>query len=190
MFFSSLYTCFTTFSPFRKLNAHRFPMWASLAWDYLTIMATSISSERAFSSASIAITKGCNRLKGDIIKALQALKCAFRNNLFFYNIGPSSTTEDVKNHTVLRLFSFFLLFDTPHGYLILPYMGSSSITIIFLLNTRDGYISLQHPSDTSSFLHIQPLMHYPPSIVTLIHRHLITSPSSTTRTINYGPLCL
>ncbi|KDQ50976.1 hypothetical protein JAAARDRAFT_104503, partial [Jaapia argillacea MUCL 33604] len=55
-------------------NAHRFPTWASLVADYLAIMATSVSSERAFSSAGITITKRRNRLKGDIVEALQALK--------------------------------------------------------------------------------------------------------------------
>ncbi|KDQ61786.1 hypothetical protein JAAARDRAFT_104957, partial [Jaapia argillacea MUCL 33604] len=55
-------------------NAHWFLTWASLAWDYLAIMATSVSSERAFSSASITITKRRNRLKGGIVEALQALK--------------------------------------------------------------------------------------------------------------------
>ncbi|KZT08270.1 uncharacterized protein LAESUDRAFT_618033, partial [Laetiporus sulphureus 93-53] len=63
------------------LNAHRFPIWASLARDYLAIMATSVSSEWAFSSAGITITKRRNRLKGDIVEALQALKCAYRKNL-------------------------------------------------------------------------------------------------------------
>ncbi|KZT06852.1 hATC-domain-containing protein, partial [Laetiporus sulphureus 93-53] len=75
------------------LNAHCFPIWASLARDYLAIMATSVSSERAFSSAGITITKRRNRLKGDIVEALQALKCAYHKNLFFHDVGPSSFTE-------------------------------------------------------------------------------------------------
>ncbi|KDQ48915.1 hypothetical protein JAAARDRAFT_144238 [Jaapia argillacea MUCL 33604] len=76
------------------LNAHRFPTWASLTCDYLAIMATSVSSERAFSSAGITITKHRNRLKGDIVEALQALKCAYRRDLFFHDIGPSALTEE------------------------------------------------------------------------------------------------
>ncbi|TFY55616.1 hypothetical protein EVJ58_g8133 [Rhodofomes roseus] len=75
-------------------NAHRFPTWASLARDYLAIMATSVSSERAFSSAGITITKRRNRLKGDVAEALQALKCAFKKALFLYDVGPSSATEE------------------------------------------------------------------------------------------------
>ncbi|EMD32067.1 hypothetical protein CERSUDRAFT_27740, partial [Gelatoporia subvermispora B] len=64
-----------------QLNGHHFPVWASLARDYLAVLATSVSSERAFSSAGITITKRRNRLKGDIVEALQVLKSAFRNNL-------------------------------------------------------------------------------------------------------------
>ncbi|EPQ59871.1 hypothetical protein GLOTRDRAFT_23951, partial [Gloeophyllum trabeum ATCC 11539] len=55
-------------------NAHRFPTWAALARDYLAVMATSVSSERTFSSAGITITKHRNRLKGDIVEAFQVLK--------------------------------------------------------------------------------------------------------------------
>lgn len=56
-------------------------------------MATSVSSERAFSSAGITITKRRNRLKGDIVEALQVLKSAFRQDLFLRDVGPSSVTE-------------------------------------------------------------------------------------------------
>ena len=40
-----------------SLNTARYPMWSSLAQDYLSIMATSVSSEHAFSSSTITITK-------------------------------------------------------------------------------------------------------------------------------------
>ena len=43
-----------------KLNAPRYPTWASLARDYLAVMASSVSSERAFSSAEITISKHHN----------------------------------------------------------------------------------------------------------------------------------
>ncbi|EMD39511.1 hypothetical protein CERSUDRAFT_131909, partial [Gelatoporia subvermispora B] len=56
-------------------------------------MATSVSSERAFSSAGITITKRRNRLKGDIVEALQLLKSALRKSLFLFECGPSSATE-------------------------------------------------------------------------------------------------
>jgi len=59
------------------LNAARYSMWSSLAQDYLLIMATSVSSERTFSSSTITIIKRRNHLTGDIVKALQCLKCFF-----------------------------------------------------------------------------------------------------------------
>ena len=46
-------------------------------------MASSVSSERAFSSAGITISKHRNHLKGDIVEALQCLKCMIRKNLIF-----------------------------------------------------------------------------------------------------------
>jgi hypothetical protein len=70
-------------------------VWASLAQDYLSIMASSVSSEQAFSSAGITISKRRNRLKSDIVEALQFLKCAIRTDLLFREPDPSSRTEDV-----------------------------------------------------------------------------------------------
>jgi hAT family C-terminal dimerisation region len=57
-------------------------------------MASSISSERAFSQGGITISKCCNRLKGDIVEALQCIKCAIRYDLLFRETGPSSLDED------------------------------------------------------------------------------------------------
>ncbi|KAG6807282.1 hypothetical protein H0H92_008100 [Tricholoma furcatifolium] len=71
-------------------NARYHPVWASLARDYLSIMATSVSSERAFSHGGLTITKHRNRLKGDIVEALQSLKCAVRHDLLFKEPGPST----------------------------------------------------------------------------------------------------
>ncbi|KIK92387.1 hypothetical protein PAXRUDRAFT_128101, partial [Paxillus rubicundulus Ve08.2h10] len=51
-----------------------YPVWASLAWNYLSIMAPSVSSECAFSEAALTITKCCNCLKGDIVEAIQVLR--------------------------------------------------------------------------------------------------------------------
>jgi hypothetical protein len=59
-----------------QINAQRYPIWASLAWDYLAIMSSSVSSERAFSQGGITITKQHNWLKANIMEALQCLKCA------------------------------------------------------------------------------------------------------------------
>ena len=44
-------------------------------------MASSVASERAFSSAGITISKRRNRLDGDIVEALQCLKSLNNNNL-------------------------------------------------------------------------------------------------------------
>jgi hypothetical protein len=46
-------------------------------------MSSSVSSERAFSSAGITISKRRNRLGADIVEALQVLKCLIKRNLIF-----------------------------------------------------------------------------------------------------------
>jgi hypothetical protein len=46
-------------------------------------MASSVSSERAFSAAGITISKRRSRLKADIVEALQFLKCLYRRDLIF-----------------------------------------------------------------------------------------------------------
>jgi hAT family C-terminal dimerisation region len=56
--------------------AHRCPVWASLAHDYLAIMASSGSSKWAFSQGGIMVSKRRSRLKGDIVEALQVYKCS------------------------------------------------------------------------------------------------------------------
>lgn len=71
----------------------RHPVWASLARDYLSIMASSVSSERAFSQGGITISKRRNRLKGDIVEALQCLKCSLRHDLLFREAAPTSLSE-------------------------------------------------------------------------------------------------
>jgi hypothetical protein len=78
-----------------QLNSHRYPVWASLARDYLAIMASSVSSERAFSSAGITITKRRNRLKGDIVEALQFVKCAMKGDLLFRDEVVPLTEEEL-----------------------------------------------------------------------------------------------
>ncbi|KIK47782.1 hypothetical protein CY34DRAFT_8650 [Suillus luteus UH-Slu-Lm8-n1] len=75
------------------INAQRYPIWASLARDYLAIMSSSVFSEWAFSQGGITITKQRNRLKADIIEALQCVKCALRQDLLFQEPAPSSLVE-------------------------------------------------------------------------------------------------
>ncbi|KAL1949584.1 hypothetical protein VTO73DRAFT_8465 [Trametes versicolor] len=79
-------------------NAHRYPVWASLARDYLSIMASSVSSERAFSSAGITISKRRNRLKADIVEALQCMKSMYHHDILFRDL-PSSLTEPDLDHS-------------------------------------------------------------------------------------------
>jgi hypothetical protein len=56
-------------------------------------MGSSVSSERAFSAAGQTITKRRNRLKGDIVEALQTLKSAYRQDLLVHEPEPSSALE-------------------------------------------------------------------------------------------------
>jgi hypothetical protein len=79
----------------RQINAHRYPVWASLARDYLAIMSSSVSSERAFSSAGITISKRRNHLKGDIVEALQCLKCMLHKNLIFRQDPSISVVDEI-----------------------------------------------------------------------------------------------
>jgi hypothetical protein len=58
-------------------------------------MASSVSSERAFSQGGITVSKRRNHLKGDIVEALQCVKCSIRHDLLFREPGPSSSTEEL-----------------------------------------------------------------------------------------------
>ncbi len=55
-------------------------------------MASSVSSERAFSAAGMTITKRRNRLKADIVEALQFLKWANGRKDFFAD-NPTVDSE-------------------------------------------------------------------------------------------------
>ena len=55
-------------------------------------MASLVSSEHAFSSAGITISKRQNRLKADIVEALQGLKCMIRHDILFRE-HPSIRSE-------------------------------------------------------------------------------------------------
>ena len=49
-------------------------------------MASSVSSERAFSAAGITISKRRNRLKGDIVEAIECIKCLLHQDLLFREV--------------------------------------------------------------------------------------------------------
>lgn len=56
-------------------------------------MASSVSSECSFSSAGITISKRHNRLKGDVVEALQCLKCLYHNELIFHDVLTYAEVE-------------------------------------------------------------------------------------------------
>jgi len=56
-------------------------------------MGSSVSSERAFSSAGITISKRRNRLKNDIVEALQFRKAMLRSEILFREL-PSTILEE------------------------------------------------------------------------------------------------
>jgi hypothetical protein len=56
-------------------------------------MASSVSSERAFSSAGLTISKRRNRLKGDIVEALQCLKSMYHNDIIFRKVAAATEEE-------------------------------------------------------------------------------------------------
>ncbi|EPQ52013.1 hypothetical protein GLOTRDRAFT_27069, partial [Gloeophyllum trabeum ATCC 11539] len=84
----------TTITTWWGLNQARYPVWASLARNYLPVMASSVSSEWAFSGAGITLTKRRNRLKADIVEVLQGLKCAMRHDLLIRPSGPTLALEE------------------------------------------------------------------------------------------------
>ena len=81
-----------TLSYMFKVYGGRYPTWQSLARDYLAVMASSVSSERAFSSAGITICKRRNCLDGDIVKALQCLKMLIHQDLM--SRGMTTVAEE------------------------------------------------------------------------------------------------
>ena len=60
-------------------------------------MASSMSSEHAFLSAGITLSKHRNCLKADIVEALQFLKCAFNSNLIFHESSTAEEEEETES---------------------------------------------------------------------------------------------
>jgi hypothetical protein len=73
-------------------------MWQSLACNYLAIMASSVSSEWAFSLASITICKRHNCLDADIVEALQCLKSLIHQDLMAWDIVSIADEEQDLNY--------------------------------------------------------------------------------------------
>lgn len=57
------------------------------------MVLSSVSSEQAFSQGGITFSKRWNRLKGNLVEALQCLKCSLRHDFLFHDPGPSSIVE-------------------------------------------------------------------------------------------------
>ena len=57
-------------------------------------MASSVSSERAFSSAGITISKGRNRLNADIVEVLQGLKSFIQQDLMVRDVLGQSVADE------------------------------------------------------------------------------------------------
>ncbi|THU76133.1 hypothetical protein K435DRAFT_646225 [Dendrothele bispora CBS 962.96] len=79
------------------MNEEMYPTWASLSHDYPAINIISSVSERTFSSASITISKCCNRLKLDIFEALQFLKCMIHKNIIFQELLVSTLEDETES---------------------------------------------------------------------------------------------
>jgi hypothetical protein len=56
-------------------------------------MFSSVSSKHTFLQGGITISNYCSCLKGDIVEALQCLKCAIRHELLFQEPAPSLLLE-------------------------------------------------------------------------------------------------
>ncbi|KAJ6550367.1 ribonuclease H-like domain-containing protein, partial [Mycena sp. CBHHK59/15] len=113
-------------------NYPRYPVWGSLARDYLAIMASSVSSERVFSSAGITISKRRNRLKGDIVEALQCLKCFICKDLLFrepviFKEGEDDEVEAGEGIGASKQQTSWdiLIDDDPDNYELLPALPST-----------------------------------------------------------------
>jgi hypothetical protein len=64
-----------------KANQLIFPNLASIAKDYLSIMATSVPCEQLFSLAGLTVTKTRNSLDNNTVRAVLCLKSWFTENL-------------------------------------------------------------------------------------------------------------
>ena len=65
-------------------------------------MASSVSSERAFSSAGITLSKRRNRLQGDIVEALQFMKCLYNQDLIFREVCTMAEEEVILDDEALK----------------------------------------------------------------------------------------
>ena len=66
-------------------------------------MSSSVSSEHAFSQGGITISKHHSCLKGDVVEALQCIKCTIRHNLLLrepamsFIVEAEETNQELEN---------------------------------------------------------------------------------------------
>jgi hypothetical protein len=88
------------------MNETTFPTLFRIAMDFLPIQATSVPSERIFSSSSETDTKKRNRIHPLLMEALQMLKCGLKNSRLDFTQGlktPESTLCEEEQDVVHRL---------------------------------------------------------------------------------------
>jgi hypothetical protein len=76
------------------IHGQRYPTWRSLARDYLAIMASSVSCESTFSATGITTSKRRDRVKGDIVEALQCLRSSVHQDLSFHDVINAAQEEE------------------------------------------------------------------------------------------------
>ncbi len=64
-----------------QVHTKEYPIISNMAWDYLTIQATSVASEQAFSVAGNVISKTRNRLLPETARACLCMKSWITNKL-------------------------------------------------------------------------------------------------------------
>ncbi|SJL04257.1 uncharacterized protein ARMOST_07632 [Armillaria ostoyae] len=85
------------------LNSQRLPVWAAIARDYIPIMASSVSSERVVSGGGVTIRKLRNRLRADVVEALQMLKFVLRNDTTEEALEDEQALEEEATKTLAML---------------------------------------------------------------------------------------
>jgi hypothetical protein len=79
-----------------QANGHMYPTWFSMVMDYLPIQASSVPSERVFSSAAETDTKWCNRMGPVLMEALQMLKFHYKKQRLNFTTGYMFKEEDLE----------------------------------------------------------------------------------------------
>jgi hypothetical protein len=89
----------------RQSNENTYPTIFRIAMDYLPIQASAVPCERVFSSSAETDTKKRNRIKSDLMEALQVLKFAKKKTRlnFTTHLQPleHSTSHDVESANTL-----------------------------------------------------------------------------------------